>query len=97
MAVSRYDQRKNYEEAEANAIGTEFVRADLLPAGYAARVRDLLKKYVDERVLFYTTRDQRGLVKIEPIRPNYRGSCGPQCCRGRRLADTHTCPRKFPA
>jgi hypothetical protein len=23
MAVSRYDQRKNYEEAEANAIGTE--------------------------------------------------------------------------
>jgi hypothetical protein len=27
MAVSRYDQRKNYEEAEANAIGTEYVRA----------------------------------------------------------------------
>jgi hypothetical protein len=26
MAVSRYDQRKNYEEAEANAIGTEYVR-----------------------------------------------------------------------
>ena len=32
MAVSRYDQRKNYEEAEANAIGTEYVRAGLLPA-----------------------------------------------------------------
>jgi len=31
MAVSRYDLRKNYEEAEANAIGTEYVRADLLP------------------------------------------------------------------
>ena len=31
MATSRYDQRKNYEEAEANAIGTEYVRADLLP------------------------------------------------------------------
>ena len=26
MAVSRYDQRKNYEEAEANAIGTEYAR-----------------------------------------------------------------------
>ena len=26
MAVNRYDQRKNYEEAEANAIGTEYVR-----------------------------------------------------------------------
>jgi hypothetical protein len=31
MAINRYEQRKNYEEAEANAIGTEYVRADLLP------------------------------------------------------------------
>jgi hypothetical protein len=29
MAVTRYDQRKNTEQ-EANAIGTEYVRADLL-------------------------------------------------------------------
>ena len=35
MAISRYDQRKNYEEAEANAIGTEYVRAGLLPAADA--------------------------------------------------------------
>ena len=64
MAISRYDQRKNYEEAEANAIGTEYSRADLLPVGDAARVRQLLKKYVDERVLFYTTGDQGRLAKI---------------------------------
>ena len=31
MAVSRYDVRKTYWEAEANAIGTEYLRADLLP------------------------------------------------------------------
>ena len=42
MAISRYDQRKNYEEAEANAIGTEYIRADLLPAADAAKVRALL-------------------------------------------------------
>ena len=30
MAAGRYDQRKNYEEEEANAIGTEYVRADFL-------------------------------------------------------------------
>ncbi len=65
MAVSRYDQRKNCEEAEANAMGTEYVRADLLPAADAARVRNLLKKYVDQRVLFYTTRNRQRLVKIE--------------------------------
>ena len=64
MAISRYDQRKNYEEAEANAIGTEYVRADLLPPGDRARVRELLRMYVDERVLFYTTRDRGRLAKI---------------------------------
>lgn len=55
MAVTRYDQRKSYEEAEANAIGTEYVRAGLLPAADAAKVKELLKAYVDQRVLFYTT------------------------------------------
>jgi hypothetical protein len=65
MAITRYDQRKNYEEAEANAIGTEYVRADLLPVGSAARLRELLKKYADERVQFYTTRDPHVLAKID--------------------------------
>ena len=64
MAIGRYDQRKNYEEAEANAIGTEYVRADLLPAADAARVRALLKDYLDQRILFYETRDEHGLQQI---------------------------------
>jgi hypothetical protein len=53
MAISRYDQRKTYEEAEANAIGTEYLRADLLPADTAAKTRALLRKYLDQRILFY--------------------------------------------
>jgi hypothetical protein len=64
MAINRYDQRKNYEEAEANAIGTEYLRADLLPVADRARVRELLKRYLDERVLFYTTRSRDKLGKI---------------------------------
>jgi hypothetical protein len=64
MAVTRYDQRKNYEEAEANAIGTELLRADLLPERDAAQVRGLLKKYLEQRVLFYTTRNERQVAKI---------------------------------
>jgi len=56
MAVSRYDQRKNYEEQEANAIGTEYVRADLLPSADAAKVRALLKRYLDQRILSYTAK-----------------------------------------
>ena len=65
MAISRYDQRKNYEEAEANAIGTEYLRADALPVADASRVRELLKDYTDLRVLSYTTRDTVRLGKID--------------------------------
>jgi hypothetical protein len=53
MAISRYDQRKMFEEAEANAIGTEYVRADLLPATDAANVKSLLKHYLQLRIRFY--------------------------------------------
>jgi hypothetical protein len=65
MAISRYDQRKTYEEEEANAIGTEYFRAEMLPATNAATVHDLLLKYVDERVLFYDTIDESQLVQID--------------------------------
>ena len=64
MAIGRYDQRKNYEEAEANAIGTEYVRADLLPIAEAARVRTLLRDYLDQRILFYENRDQYEFQRI---------------------------------
>jgi hypothetical protein len=64
MAVSRYDQRKNYEEAEANAIGTAYVRADLLPAPDATRVRALLRSYTDQRILFFKTRDKKELAQV---------------------------------
>jgi hypothetical protein len=64
MATERYDQRKNCEEAEANAIGTEYVRADLLPAADAARVRALLVDYLDQRLLFYETYNGDALRRI---------------------------------
>ncbi|HLW88954.1 MAG TPA: hypothetical protein VKR57_10715 [Terriglobales bacterium] len=64
MATSRYEQRKNYEEAEANAIGTEYVRADLLPDSQATRVRELLRSYLDQRILFYTARHESQLQQI---------------------------------
>ena len=65
MVISRYDQRKNYEAEEANAIGTELVRADLLPAGDGAKVRELLKLYLDQRMLFYETRSIQELQQID--------------------------------
>src|SRR5271165_4206508 len=65
MATGRYDQRKNLEEAEANAIGTEYLRANLLPAANATNVRILLTSYLDQRILFYETTDDRQLQQID--------------------------------
>jgi len=64
MAISRYDLRKGYEEAEANAIGTEYVRADLLPRADAIRVRTLLDDYLQQRVLFYSSHDEHLLQQV---------------------------------
>ena len=64
MALNRYDLRKSYEEAEANAIGTEYVRAGLVPATNATVVRTLLRKYLDLRISFYKTRDKQELQRI---------------------------------
>jgi len=68
MAISRYDERKNYEELEANAIGTEFTRASLLPEKEAARTRDLLKKYVDIRISFYLANGDDNALQEETAR-----------------------------
>ncbi len=64
MAVNRYDQRKDYEEQEANAIGTEYVRTDLLPPADAARVRATLLVYLDQRMLYYKARDEDKIRQI---------------------------------
>lgn len=61
MATSRYDLRKTYEEAEANAIGTAYVRAGLLPAIEGAKLRTLLRDYLDQRILFYVAEGQEQL------------------------------------
>jgi hypothetical protein len=64
MAVSRYDQRKNLEEEDANAIGTEYLRADLIGGESAAQTKALLARYTQTRIQFYKTRDASELDQI---------------------------------
>jgi hypothetical protein len=64
MAINRYDQRKTLEEAEANAIATEYLRADLLPGDSGSRVRELLRQYLDLRIAFYEEGNARRDAEI---------------------------------
>ena len=65
MGVTQYNQRRNVEVAEANAIDNEYVRAGILPPADAAKVRDLLRGYVRQRALFYRTRRENSLETID--------------------------------
>lgn len=65
MAIDRHDQREIFEEGEANAIGTEYLRADLLPPEVSAATKDLLLQYIDQRILFYSKQSPE---KVQEIR-----------------------------
>jgi hypothetical protein len=67
MAISRYDLRKSYEAAEANAIGTEYLRTDYLPPADAQSARHLLEKYTSLRIQFYVNHsyEDRALIDAQ--------------------------------
>lgn len=64
MAISRYDLRKNYEEEEANAIGTEYLRADLLPDPARMEVQEKLKNYLDLRIAKYELHSSQDAAEL---------------------------------
>lgn len=52
-ALERFDGRRAQVVAEANAIGTAWLRVDLLPAEAQPGMRDAFRRYVDSRIATY--------------------------------------------
>lgn len=50
FAASRFEARRQVVVEEANAVGTTFLRAGLLPDGRGSKIRKLLREYVDVRL-----------------------------------------------
>lgn len=50
LSLQRYDNRNVAVVDEANAIGTAYLRAQLLPPSIRSEVQTLLRNYLDERV-----------------------------------------------
>jgi hypothetical protein len=50
LAASRFDVRRGLVVEEANAIGTTYLRAALLPEPHRSEARTLLREYVDVRL-----------------------------------------------
>jgi len=51
MVNARFEDRRQTVLVEANAIGTAYLRTDLLPEPKAAEARDLLRQYIDLRIV----------------------------------------------
>jgi hypothetical protein len=50
MAASRFDDRRQLVLQEANAIGTAYLRADLVPEPHGTEIQGLLRDYADARI-----------------------------------------------
>jgi hypothetical protein len=58
MAESRFDARRRIVLDEAAAVGTTYLRAELLPEPVRTRSRGLLREYVDARRTFFHANHQ---------------------------------------
>lgn len=52
-ATNRFNDRRAQIVDEANAIGTAWLRVDLLPEGEQPALRDLFRRYLDNRLAVY--------------------------------------------
>lgn len=52
-AASRFEDRRHLITAETNAIGTAYLRIDLLPGDAQPQMRDIFRRYVDARLESY--------------------------------------------
>jgi hypothetical protein len=53
MAISRYETRRQLVLDEANAVGTTYLRAKMLPPPYTTDAANLLRQYVANRLEFF--------------------------------------------
>jgi hypothetical protein len=66
MAVTRFEVRKQLVLDEANAIGTAWLRAQLLPAPESTEIANLLRDYVDLRIRY--AESGGGLERVKAAR-----------------------------
>jgi hypothetical protein len=64
-AASRFDTRRQLVVTEANAIGTAWLRLDLLPANAQPALRELFRRYLDSRLETYRKLPDVGAAKAE--------------------------------
>ncbi len=70
-AAERLDTRRGQIVDEANAIGTAWLRLDVLPADTQPKLRDAVRRYTDSRIAVYRTFAESG---VDAARAEYARS-----------------------
>jgi hypothetical protein len=69
-AASRFDARRQMIVTEANAIGTAWLRIDLLPPAVQPGLRDLFRQYLDSRIAIFQNFFDPALAQTAQVRAN---------------------------
>jgi hypothetical protein len=69
-AASRFDERRKLIIDEANAIGTAYLRLDLLPTAAQPELHDAFRSYVDQRLAVYRALPDLAAVDVALARAN---------------------------
>lgn len=77
LALGRYDERRSLVLHEANALGTTWLRTDLLDTSDAKGVRTVLRRYIDARVDFANAKPPGRRLTSTHAPPRCRPNYGP--------------------
>jgi cytochrome b len=72
-AIERFDTRRELVVAESNAIGTAWMRLDLLQEPHRGQLRELFRRYLDSRLAIYAA-----LPDVDAARAELKGSSAVQ-------------------
>jgi hypothetical protein len=87
---NRFDVRRQLLAEETNAIGTAYLRIDLLPAASQPALRESFRKYLDSRLQYFKTSPDLDAAKAEYSNSEkLQGDIWAQAVAATRLPDAH--------
>lgn len=88
-ALQRFDIRRYFIVEESNAIGTAYLRLDMLPAAAQPRLREDFRRYVEARLAVYRKLPDVDAAKMELVRSiALQGEIWTQAVAAARQSDT---------
>lgn len=91
-AAARFDARRHLIVEEANAIGTAYLRLDVLPAEVQPALHELFRRYLDSRLAVYRKLPDFAAARAELARSStLQGEIWSQAVAGCRAAGPQPC------